>query len=205
MLRVGLTGGIATGKSTIGAMFVELGCHLIDSDQITHQLFEPGQSVYSAVLKEFGTRILAPNGTIDRRILGDIVFRQDPQARARLHALVHPAVIERQQQWLDEIARQDRHAIAIVDAALMIEVGTYKNYDKIIVVTCRPEIQKQRLGARLPALSGDEIEARIRSQMPMQEKVKFADYVIDNSGSLDASRAQVSDVHEALRQIQTLN
>src|SRR5262245_20805681 len=204
MLRVGLTGGIATGKSTIGAMFVDLGCHLIDSDQITHQLFEPGQSVYAAVVKEFGKQILAANGTIDRRILGDIVFRQDPQTRVRLHAVVHPAVIERQQQWLDDMAKRDPRAIAIVDAALMIEVGTYKNYDKVIVVTCRPEIQKQRLRARLPALSDDEIEARIRSQMPMEEKVKFADFVIDNSGSVDASRAQVSEVHKTLRQVRTL-
>jgi dephospho-CoA kinase len=205
MLRVGLTGGIATGKSTIGAMFVELGCHLIDSDQITHRLFEPGQSVYAAVVKEFGTRILTPDGTIDRRMLGDIVFRENPQARERLNALVHPAVIERQQHWLEEIESQDAHAIAIVDAALMIEVGTYKNYDKVIVVSCRPEIQKQRLRARLPALSNDEIEARIRSQMPMEEKVRFADFVIDTSGSLEASREQVSEVYRALRRATKLN
>jgi len=182
-----------------------LGCHLIDSDQITHQLFEPGQSVYAAVVKEFGTRILAPDGTIDRRILGDFVFRKNPQARERLNALVHPAVIERQQHWLEEIASQDSHAIAIVDAALMIEVGTYKNYDKVIVVTCLPEIQKQRLRARMPALSDDEIEARIRSQMPMEEKVKLADFVIDTSGSLEASREQVSEVYRALRRATKLN
>ena len=203
MLRVGLTGGIATGKSTIGAMFVDLGCYLIDSDEITHQLFDPGQPVYAAVVREFGPRILAPNGTIDRRILGDIVFRENPPARARLHALVHPAVIERQQQWLEDVERRDPHAIAIVDAALMIEVGTYKNYDKVIVVTCRPEVQKQRLRARTN-LSDDQIEARIRSQMPMEEKVKVADYVIDNSGSLDASRAQVRDVYAALRLVKNL-
>ena len=203
MLRVGLTGGIATGKSTIGAMFVDLGCRLIDSDQITHQLFEPGQSVYSAVVHEFGTRILAPDGTIDRRILGDIVFKED-RARARLNALVHPAVIRRQQEWLKEMESRDAHAIAIVDAALMIEVGTYKNYDKVIVVTCRREIQKERLRART-SLSEDEIEARIRSQMPMEEKVKYADFVIENSGSLDASRAQVRDVYHRLRPATKLN
>jgi dephospho-CoA kinase len=198
MLRVGLTGGIATGKSTIGAMFVDLGCHLIDSDQISHQLFEPGRPVYSAVVKEFGTRILAPDGTIDRRILGDIVFREDPRARERLNALVHPAVIQRQQEWLTQVETRDAQAIAIVDAALMIEVGTYKNYNKIIVVTCRPEIQKERLRKRAQ-FSEDEIEARIRSQMPMEEKVKYADFVIDTSGSLEASRAQVQRVYGALR------
>src|SRR5262249_61987043 len=134
MLRVGLTGGIATGKSTVGAMFVELGCHLIESDQITHQLFEPGQAVHAAVVQQFGKRILAGGGTIDRRNLGDIVFK-DPQARAKLNSLVHPAITQRQQEWLNDMKAQDPHGIAIVDAALMIEVATYNNYDKVIALT----------------------------------------------------------------------
>jgi dephospho-CoA kinase len=196
MLRVGLTGGIATGKSTVGAMFVDLGCHLIDSDRITHQLFEPGQAVHTAVVREFGKRILAPDGTIDRRVLGDIVFK-DPEARAKLNSLVHPAVIQHQQQWLKDTAAKYPQGIAIVDAALMIEAGTYKNYDKVIVVTCSFEIQKDRLRAR-STLSEDQIEARIRSQMPMEEKVKYADFVIDNSGSLANTRQQVEQVYERL-------
>jgi len=203
MLRVGLTGGIATGKSTVGAMFVELGCHLIESDQITHQLFEPGQAVYAAVVKQFGNRILALDGTIDRRILGDIVFK-DPQARARLNSLVHPAIIQRQQEWLQDMEAQDPHGIAIVDAALMIEVGTYKNYDKVIVVTCSPEIQRGRLRAR-SALSEDEIESRIRSQMPNEEKIKYADFVIDNSGSIQSTHVQVETVYRQLRAAVTIN
>src|SRR5689334_24215818 len=137
MLRVGLTGGIASGKSTVGRMFVELGCHLLDSDQLTHQLLEPGQTVHEAVVREFGNQILAQDGTIDRRILGEIVF-QHPESRQKLNSLVHPAVIQRQKDWLEETAANDPAGIAIVDAALMIEVGTYKNYDKIVVVTCRP-------------------------------------------------------------------
>lgn len=204
MLRVGLTGGIATGKSTVGAMFVELGCHLIDSDRITHDLLTPGQAVHAAVVKEFGNRILAADGTIDRRILGDIVFKEDPQARARLNSLVHPAVIQRQQKWLREIEAHDPQGIAIVDAALMIEVGTYKNYDRVIVVTCSPEIQKERLRAR-SALPEDQIEARVHSQMPMEEKVKYADFVIDTSGSLPTTRAQVRHVYEQLRAATPLN
>ena len=203
MLRVGLTGGIATGKSTVGAMFVELGCHLIESDQITHQLFEPGQAVHAAVVKQFGNRILAPDGTIDRRILGDIVFK-DPQARAKLNGLVHPAIIQRQQEWLQEMEAQDPHGIAIVDAALMIEVGTYKNYDKVIVVTCSPEMQRERLRAR-SALSEEEIESRIRSQMPAEEKIKYADFVIDNSGSIESTRVQVETVYQQLRAAVTIN
>jgi len=203
MLRVGLTGGIATGKSTVGAMFVELGCHLIESDQITHQLFEPGQAVYAAVVKQFGNRILALDGTIDRRILGDIVFK-DPQARARLNSMVHPAIIQRQQEWLQDMEAQDPHGIAIVDAALMIEVGTYKKYDKVIVVTCSPEMQRGRLRAR-SALSEDEIESRIRSQMPNEEKIKYADFVIDNSGSIQSTHVQVETVYRQLRAAVTIN
>jgi dephospho-CoA kinase len=197
MLRVGLTGGIATGKSTVGAMLVERGCHLIDSDQITHQLLEPGQAVHTAVVQEFGNRILSSDGTIDRRILGDIVFK-DPAARSKLNHLVHPAVTRRQQEWLKEMESQYPNGIAIVDAALMIEVGTYKNYDKIIVVTCSPEIQKERLRAR-SKLTEEQIDARVRSQMPMTEKVKYADFVIDNSGSVAATRERVGRVHEQLR------
>jgi dephospho-CoA kinase len=203
MLRVGLTGGIATGKSTVGAMFVELGCHLIESDQITHQLFEPGQAVHAAVVQQFGKRILGGDGTIDRRILGDIVFK-DPQARAKLNSLVHPAIIQRQQEWLKEMDAQDPGGIAIVDAALMIEVGTYKNYDKVIVVTGSPEIQRERLRAR-SALSEEQIESRIRSQMPTEEKLKYADFVIDNSGSIGLTRVQVERVYRQLRAAVTIN
>jgi len=203
MLRVGLTGGIATGKSTVGAMFVELGCHLIESDQITHQLFEPGQAVHAAVVQQFGKRILAGDGTIDRRILGDIVFK-DPRARAKLNSLVHPAIIQRQQEWLKEMDAQDPEGIAIVDAALMIEVGTYKNYNKVIVVTGSPEIQRERLRAR-SALSEEQIESRIRSQMPTEEKLKYADFVIDNSGSIGSTRAQVERVYRQLRAAVTIN
>lgn len=199
MLRVGLTGGISTGKTTVGRMFVEAGCHLIDSDHITHKLLEPGQAVYAAVVHEFGQRILAPDGTIDRRLLGDIVFK-DPQARGTLNHLVHPAVIQRQQEWLNEMEANDPGGIAIVDAALMIEVGTYKRYDKVVVVTCSRVTQKQRLAQR-SGWTDDEAEARIRSQMPMEEKVKFADFLIDNSGDLEDTRRQVGEVNSRLREL----
>jgi dephospho-CoA kinase len=197
MLRVGLTGGIATGKSTVGAMFVELGCHLIDSDSITHELLQPGQAVHGAVIDEFGEQILAPDGTIDRRKLGGIVFK-DPLARNKLNSIVHPAVIQRQQQWLKEVESDDSNGIAIVDAALMIEVGTYKHYEKIIVVSCPAEIQRERLRARTH-LSEPEIDQRIRSQMPIEEKVKYADFVIDTSGPLERTRQQVGEVYQRLQ------
>jgi dephospho-CoA kinase len=199
MLRVGLTGGIATGKTTAGQMFVELGCHLIDADRITHELLEPGQSVHAAVVQAFGTGILASDGTIDRKTLGEIVFK-DPAARATLNSLVHPAVIQRQQQWLNEIETSDPGGIGIVDAALMIEVGTYKNYDKVIVVACPPEEQKRRLKARM-GLTEEQAEARIRSQMPMEEKIKYADYVVDTSGDLAHTRRQVVEINSKLREL----
>jgi dephospho-CoA kinase len=197
MLRVGLTGGIATGKSTVGAMFVELGCHLIDSDKITHELLEPGQEVHAAVVQEFGRGIVRSDQSIDRRLLGDLVFK-DPQARAKLNSLIHPVVIQRQQEWLKDVETGDTNAVAIVDAALMIEVGTYKNYDKVIVVTCSPDVQRERLRTR-SGLTDEQIDARIRSQMPMEEKVKHADFVIDNSGSMDITRQQVRQVFDRLR------
>ena len=198
MLRVGLTGGIATGKTTVGLMFVELGCHLIDSDQITHQLFEPGQEVHDAVAKAFGPKVVAFDGTIDRKILGDIVFK-DPEAREKLNSLVHPAVIRRQQEFLSEVAKKDPQGIGIVSAALMVEIGTYKNYDKVIVVSCSPDEQRRRLKMRL-GLSDEQIEDRIRAQMPMEEKVKYGDYVIDTSGNLAHTRRQVAQVNSKLRE-----
>jgi dephospho-CoA kinase len=197
MLRVGLTGGIGTGKSTVGMMFIELGCHLIDADRITHQLFQPGEPVYTSVIQAFGERILAPDRTIDRKVLGEIVFR-DPQARTKLNEIVHPAVIQRQRDWLNEMEAKDPEGVSIVDAVLMIEVGTYKYYDKIVVVTSTPEVQRQRLRAR-SGLSEEQIEARIRSQMPLNEKVKYADFVIDNSGDLAETRRQVAEVNSKLR------
>ena len=199
MVGVGLTGGIGAGKTTVGRMFVELGCHLIDADTIVHELFTPGEAVHRAVVDAFGDRVLASDGTIDRAALGEIVFH-DPAVRERLNSLVHPAVIQRQKQWLDELASREPSAIGIVEAALMIEAGTYKNYDKLIVVVCSPEEQRRRLRGRL-GLSEDQIEARISAQMPMEEKAKFADFVIDNSGSLDVTKTQAQEIWRKLAQM----
>jgi dephospho-CoA kinase len=197
MRRVGLTGNIASGKSTVGRMFVELGAHLIDSDIIVHQLFQPGQAVNQAVVEAFGSRVRASDGSINRTVLGEIVFN-DSEARLRLNSLVHPAVLDFQKKWLDELEARDPNAVGIVDAALMIEIGSYKNYEKVIVVTCSPEIQRQRLRAR-SGLSDEQIEARIASQMPAAEKAKFADYVIDNSGTIEETRRQVDLVYAELK------
>ena len=195
MLRVGLTGGIASGKTTVGAMFVELGCHLIDSDQITHELLEPGQEVHRAVIREFGPEITTPDGRIDRAALGEIVFAH-PERRETLNGLVHPAVIRRQNEFLEGISAKHPDGIGIVDAALMVEVGTYKNYERLIVVTCRPEQQRERLLAR--GLSAESVAARIESQIPMDEKARYAAFVVDNSGTLTDTRRQVEEIYGEL-------
>ena len=196
MLTAGLTGGIGSGKSTVGAILVGLGCQLFDADLVVHELLQPGERVHQAVVRTFGAGIRTPQGTIDRKALGAIVF-EDPAQREALNRIVHPAVIEREQGFLDRVRREDFGAIVIVDAALMIEVGTYRNYDRVIVVYCSSEKQKARLAAR-SGLSDPELETRIRAQMPMEEKVRYADYVINNSGSSAETKKQTESVYRKL-------
>ncbi len=197
MLRVGLTGGIASGKSAVGKMFVELGCHLIDADRIVHELFEPGQAVNKAVVDAFGPRVLGAGGAIDRKILGEIVFGDEAE-RKTLNSLVHPTTIQRQKDWLNRLESEEPGAVGIVEAALMVESGTYKNYDKVIVVVCSPEAQRRRLRTR-SNLSEEQIAARIAAQMPLEEKARFADFVIDTSGTPESTRAQVEAVNSRLQ------
>jgi len=199
MLRVGLTGGIASGKSTVGRMLGELGCRVIDSDRITRQLFEAGSPVNAAVAEAFGPRVVASDGTIDRKILGELVF-ENTELRQKLNSIVHPAINQRQSEFLAQAAAEDSHAIGIVEAALIVEVGTYRNYDKVIVVTCSPKIQRERLRER-SGLTPQQIETRIASQMPLEEKIKVADFVIDNSGDIGKTRQQVEEVYRQLRAI----
>jgi dephospho-CoA kinase len=199
MLRVGLTGGIASGKSTVGRMFGELGCKVIDSDRITRQLFEAGTPVNAKVVETFGPRVVASDGSINRAVLGELVF-QNPDQRQKLNSIVHPAIKERQNEFLSQAAAQDARAIGIVEAALIVEVGTYRDYDKLIVVTCSPKVQRERLRER-SGLTPEQIESRIASQMPMEEKMKVADFVIDNSGDIVSTRQQVEEVYRQLRAI----
>jgi dephospho-CoA kinase len=197
MIKVGLTGGIASGKSMVGRMFEELGCKVIDADLITRQLFQPGNPVNTAVAEAFGPKVVASDGSIDRRVLGEIVF-ENPELRERLNSLVHPAIKQRQAEFLDQVAAEDPHAVGIVEAALMVEAGTYKNYDKLIVVVCSPETQRRRLRER-SGLTPEQIDSRIASQMPMEEKARFADFVIDNSRDMADTRQQVEAVYRELR------
>jgi dephospho-CoA kinase len=197
MLKVGLTGGIASGKSTVGRMLGGLGCRVIDSDRITRDLFEAGNPVNTAVSEAFGRRVVAPDGSIDRSVLGEMVFR-NPELRQKLNSIVHPAIYQRQSEFVARAAAEDPHAIAVVEAALIIEAGNHKNYDKMIVVTCPPALQRQRLQER-SGLTPEQIETRIASQMPIEEKTKFADFVIDNSEDIGSTRQQVEAVYRELR------
>ena len=208
MLKVGLTGGIASGKSVVGEMFVALGAHLVQADRIARTLIQPGQAVYNEVVRHFGREILNPDGSVNRTKLADAAFGSTPSAddkssRAEeLNRIVHPAVIRSQEEWMEEMGRQDPHAVAIVEAALILEAGAGKRFDRLIVVTCNEEQRVARFAARQKMSIDDarkEVARRMAAQLPDEEKIKAAAFVIDNSGSLDKTRAQVREVWQPLR------
>ena len=196
MLRVGLTGSIGVGKSFVGSVFVELGCRLLDADTTAREVVLPGTAGLAAVVEEFGHEVLQTDGTLDRKQLGAVVFG-DEQKRHRLNAILHPRIIERQDQILQQWESEEPNGIGIVDAALMIESGGYKRFDKLIVVHCRPEVQLERLMLR-DGLSGDEAQERIDSQMPQEEKQRYADYLIDTSDGFELTRERTKVVYEQL-------
>ena len=196
MLRVGLTGSIGVGKSFVASVFEELGAHVLDADQTAREVVMPGTPGLRAVTEAFGEEILNPDGTLNRKQLGAVVFADEEQ-RQRLNSLLHPFIIARQDEILNEWEAKDPHGIGIVDAALMIESGGYRRFDKLIVVHCRPEVQLERLMLR-DKLSRDEAQRRIDAQMPQEEKQKFADYLIDTSDGFELTRAQTNKVYQHL-------
>jgi dephospho-CoA kinase len=196
MLRVGLTGSIGVGKSFVASIFTDLGCHVLDADLTAREVVMPGTPGLQAIVQEFGEEILNTDGTLDRKRLGALVFA-DENRRQRLNHILHPFIIARQDEIMREWEREDPKGIGIVDAALMIESGGYKRFDKLIVVHCRPEVQLERLMLR-DRLSREEAERRINSQMPQEEKQKFADYLIDTSDGFDPARARTVEVYNQL-------
>ena len=196
MLRVGLTGSIGVGKTFVASVFIELGCHVLDADLTAREVVMLGTPGLQALRWEFGEEILNTDGTLDRKRLGALVFA-DENRRQRLNHILHPFIIARQDEILREWEREDPQGIGIVDAALMIESGGYKRFDKLIVVHCRPEVQLERLMLR-DKLSREEAERRINSQMPQEEKQKFADYLIDTSDGFDLTRARTVEVYNQL-------
>jgi dephospho-CoA kinase len=196
MLRVGLTGSIGVGKSFVASVFIELGCHVLDADQTAREVVMPGTAGLKALTEAFGEDILNPDGTLNRKELGAVVFNDESQRR-RLNHILHPFIIARQDEILNAWEAEDPDGIGIVDAALMIESGGYKRFDKLIVVHCRPEVQFERLMLR-DKLSREEALRRINSQMLQEEKQRFADYLIDTSDGFDLTRDQTVRVHQAL-------
>lgn len=202
MLKVGLTGGVACGKSTVGEMFVERGAKLIKADEIAHQLMQPGQPVYQEVVQHFGRGIVQEDGTIDRQKLARAAFGGGRVEE--LNRLVHPAVIAHQERWMEEEAARHRDAVVIVEAALILEAGVQKRFDKIIMVTCRPEQKAARFAQRqgvTDLAARQEVDRRQAAQRPDEEKIGAADYVIDNSGSRAETERQVDTVWKELSQL----
>lgn len=197
MLRVGLTGSIAVGKSFVTSVFAELGCHVLDADHTAREVVAPGSKGLASVVQEFGSEVLLADGNLNRQGLAAIIF-ESPERRLRLNAILHPFIIDRQDEILSEWEKTDPQGIGIVDAALMIESGGYKRFDKLVVVYCRPEIQLKRLMAR-SRLSTLEAESRISSQMPQQEKLTFADFSIDTSDGFDSTRQRTTEVFNELK------
>ncbi|MDQ3586458.1 MAG: dephospho-CoA kinase [Pyrinomonadaceae bacterium] len=197
MLRVGLTGSIAVGKSFVSRTLAELGCYVMDADQTARAVVAPGTEGWRAVVAEFGAEILQADGTLDRAKLGGIVFA-DAEKRARLNALLHPLIRAAHEEWMNAIERQDADAVAIIDAALMIESGSYRIFEKLIVVHCQPEIQLARLIKR-DKLSSEEAARRIASQMPQEEKQRYADFLIDTSGGFAQTGQRTEEVYGQLK------
>ena len=200
MLRVGLTGGLASGKSFIARALEELGCYVIRADELGHQVLLPGGEAYAPVVAEFGSGILDESSTVDRSKLARVVFH-DPAKLARLSGIVHPAVSKLQQREMDRIASTDPEAIVVVEAAILVETGSYVKFDRLIVAVCRPEQQVERAMAR-DSYSLEDAMERIGRQLPLEEKRRVAHFVIDTSGTKESTLEQTRAVYKELRRIE---
>jgi len=199
MLRIGLTGGIACGKTTVARMLVQRGAHFLQADTLAHELYAPGQPTYDEVVSHFGREILQADGTINRSRLANIVF---PDRIGELNAIVHPAVIEAQKRWMAKVERDHLNGVAVVEAALLIEAGADKDFDKVIVVICdfdrKVERYAQRSGLSLAA-ARVEVERRSAAQLPDGKKAQHADFVINNSGDVEATERVVAKIWQELQ------
>jgi dephospho-CoA kinase len=196
MLKVGLTGSIAVGKSFVLGVLAELGCHVLDADATAREVVAPGTAGMKAVVEAFGDDILNPDGALDRAKLGAIVFADEPK-RLQLNSILHPFIIAIQDEQMHTWEHEDPQGIAVVDAALMIESGGYRRFDKLVVVHCRPEVQLERLMAR-DKLSRADAEQRIDAQMAQEEKKTYADFLIDTSEGFDSTQRQTESLFHKL-------
>jgi dephospho-CoA kinase len=206
MLKVGLTGGIAAGKTVVGEMFAAHGVSLIDADDLARALLQPGEAVYAQVVGHFGSGILNPDGSINRARLAETAFGSSadgiPARVQELNQIVHPVVVQRQEEWMAEVGRRNPQAIAMVEAALIVEAGAAKRFDRLILVTCSLRQRIQRWAGKMQVdeeRARREVTRRLAAQLPDAEKAKAAHYVIDNSGPLETTRKQVDAVYESLQ------
>jgi dephospho-CoA kinase len=196
VLRVGLTGGIASGKDTVARHFADRGARVIDADLLARQLVEPGAAGYDAVVSEFGRGVVLSDGHLDRGALGRIVFR-DPARRARLEAILHPLIFEAEEKGIRALEDEGRGGIAVVNAALLFEAGTWKRYHRLVVVHCDEAIQIDRV-VRRDGLTREEAEARVRAQSPTRDKLRAAHYAIDTGDGFEATEKRAREVYDAL-------
>jgi len=200
MLKVGLTGGIASGKSTVASLLRDQDCMVLEMDPLGHELLEPGQSAYDEVVREFGDSILGPGDAIDRAKLGAIVFA-DAAKRARLNQILHPRILDVVLKWFAALDRPGGPEFAVVEAALIVESGFHKQLDNLIVCWATPQQQIERLIAR--GLTREQAQLRISSQMPAEDKRQLGDEVIDCSGSMEETERQVKSVVARLKELST--
>ncbi|GBD10947.1 Dephospho-CoA kinase [bacterium HR23] len=191
MVVIGVTGGIGTGKSTVTSILRELGAVVIDADKIGHEAYRPGTQAWQEVVEAFGKDILLPSGEVDRKRLGALVFN-DPQALARLNAIMHPKMYTMAQERIQQ-AKAQGHRVIVLEAAVLLEAGWDPLVDEIWVVTAPEEVAVQRVQAR-SGLSREAVLARLRAQMPQEERVKRAHVVVENAGSLEDLRRTVEDL-----------
>ena len=196
MLKVGLTGGLAGGKTFVAGVFERLGCVVVSADRLGHEVLRRDAEAFDDVIAEFGESILGEDGEIDRKALGGIVFA-DAAKLKKLNSLVHPHVFQKQAELFAEIERRDPKAVVVSEAAIMIESGSYTRYDRIVLTVCTPELQIQRYCERQGA-SEDDARTRLARQMPLDQKRKYADYVIDTSGTKQETESQVREIHQQL-------
>ena len=200
MLLVGLTGGIASGKSVVAEMFRRLGAYIIDADAIARDLVKPGSPALQRIVEAFGEEVLLPDGTLNRRLLAEWIF-EDPAKRETLNAILHPRIFEEEERQQKAIVARDPHAIIIFDAALLIETRAHEVMDRVIVVYVDEKTQLARLMER-DHLSREEALRRIRSQMPIREKLKYADYVLDTTQPFQRVEDEVARIYRELVELE---
>jgi dephospho-CoA kinase len=192
MVKVGLTGGIASGKSIVCDIFSRLGARVLDADILAREAVKPGRPAWIHLRETFGPEFFHPDGSLDRRSLRRLVFR-DPEKRRQLNEIVHPDVMRAVREWLEAMGRREPHAVFLVDIPLLVEVGAVKGFDRVVLVFAKEEIQLARLMKR-DGLSLEEAREALEAQMPLREKLAFADYVIDNNGNLEETQLQTEAV-----------